>query len=83
MMRLERRATVPTQSKHSVPAEAVRDNARNFRIIIRFFDHHETERMPDPRRAAAAWECPRRKFRVSTENVNESRRDASLAPTKH
>jgi hypothetical protein len=71
-----------TQSKDPVFAEAARDNRRNFRIVIRFFDDHETEQLPVSSREAAECESPARKCRVTIESSIESRRDAILATTK-
>ena len=51
-------------------------DAGNFRILIRFFDDHDTEVVHEPGREAAPQEGPARQCRVITMYTTESRTDA-------
>jgi hypothetical protein len=57
----ESEANRQTQSKDPVPADIRTGAARNFRIVIRFFDEHEAERHHECSREAAIECSPRRK----------------------
>jgi hypothetical protein len=78
----ESEANRQTQSKDPYRAEADGFKAGNFRVVVRFFDNHETEQLPVSSREAAECESPARKCRVTIDSSIESRRDVILATTK-
>jgi len=61
----ESEASRQTQSKDPVFADGTTGDTRNFRIVIRFFDKHESEQLRIHSREAAAWESSARKCQVS------------------
>jgi hypothetical protein len=71
-------ANRPTESKDPVRPDSCTCHARNFRIVIRFFDGDEAEHLPVSSREVAAWENPAR-CRKSHEIETESRRDGTKA----
>ena len=79
MIRLEREATRPTQSKDPVPDESATSFARIFRIAVRFFDEFEAEHLPVSSREATGGIGPAQKCWVGEKNANE---DGTLT-TKH
>ena len=76
-----------TESKDPYQLATACADARNFRIVIRFFDDHETERPATRGGVAAVWESPapfdfaqgRIQCRVALRTKNESRKDVTLA----
>ena len=72
-------ASGQTQSKDPYNPHGGRGDARNFRIVIRFFDDNDSELPYDSSREAAKWESPARKSRVSTIHVTDPHRDATHA----
>jgi hypothetical protein len=54
-------ASRQTESKDPLLDAKIRSNAGNFRVVVRFFDDHETECVPSASRGAATECSPRRK----------------------
>ncbi len=75
-------ATRQTQSKDRVPADGITGDARNFHIVVRFFEEDEDGREASPHyessREAAVSESPARQCWVAPPKKNECRRDATL-----
>lgn len=64
----ESEANRQAQSKDPCRARTAEANAENFRVVIRFFDEHQTEQLLTSSREAAVWDSPARKCRVSRED---------------
>jgi len=56
-----------TESKDLARSGSCIGDERNFRIVVRFFDEHETEQCPVSSREAA-FDSPARKCRISGRN---------------
>ncbi|HEV3510473.1 MAG TPA: hypothetical protein VGS05_02140 [Candidatus Sulfotelmatobacter sp.] len=59
-------ANPPTQSKDACCSTAIGGAEGGFHIVIRFFDEHEAERLPEFSGEAAACNSPGRKCRVGS-----------------
>jgi hypothetical protein len=63
----ESEANRQMQSKDPALAVIAAGQARNFRVVVRFYDEQGIELFLDDSRDAAAWGSPARKCRVSRE----------------
>ena|SRR5215469_10318593 len=73
------KAICQTAPKDPYSLHGDRGDARNFRIVVRFFDDHDTEFLHDSSREPAEWENPAGKCRISAMQATESYRDATPA----
>jgi len=76
----ESEAIRQTQSKDPYQFGRTLGNARSLRVVIRFFDKHETQHLPISSREAAGGESPAQKCRMHSTRRDESCKDVTLAP---